>query len=134
MSQRRVTSNFQPLQVGSPKVIDFSDRTQAEPLQIDPLLDQDRIDPLSVLQKDTPPSRSDATCDAAYRVYDGKRRYSVLTQGPLTDQPVTPDQVDAALSLGQAPPTTQVPDHPTNALSILRPATRNQSSHHEPAR
>lgn len=89
----------------SPKVIDFSDRTQAEPLQIDPLLDQDRIDPLSVLQKILRQVDQTQTCDAAYRVYDGKRRYSVLTQGPLTDQPVTPDQVDAALSLGQAPPT-----------------------------
>ncbi|MBT7885977.1 MAG: hypothetical protein HN579_05360, partial [Gammaproteobacteria bacterium] len=41
---------FPLVQGGIPTVIDFSDRTQAQPLLIDPTLDRDRIDPLSVLQ------------------------------------------------------------------------------------
>ena len=96
-----------PIAPGStPLVIDFSDRTQAQPLPVDPLLDQDRIDPLSVLQKVLRQVNQVQTCDAVYRVYDGKRRYTVLTSNRATGQRGNEDLIDAAAAR-QAPPKIQ---------------------------
>ena len=96
-----------PMTPGStPTVIDFSDRTQAEALPVDPLLDQDRIDPLLVLQKLLRQVNQVQTCDAVYRVYDGKRRYTVLTSNRATGQRGNEDLIDAAAA-GQAPPKIQ---------------------------
>ena len=89
----------------TPLVIDFSDRTQAQPLPVDPLLDQARIDPLSVLQKVLRQVNQVQTCDAVYRVYDGKRRYTVLTSNRATGQRGNEDLIDAAAR--QAPPKIQ---------------------------
>jgi len=97
-----------PMTPGStPTVIDFSDRTQAEALPVDPLLDQDRIDPLSVLQKLLRQVNQAGTCDADYRVYDGKRRYTVLTRKIATNQPANDETIDAVAAVKQAPPTVQ---------------------------
>lgn len=97
-----------PKTAGStPRVIDFSDRTQAEPLPVDPVLDQDRIDPLSVLQKLLRQVNQTQSCDAVYRVYDGKRRYTVLTETIATDQPLSEDPIEELKAVKQAPPTVQ---------------------------
>lgn len=80
----------------TPFVIDFSDRTHPLPLKIDPTLDRDRIDPLSVLQNLLHQLDRAQTCDAVYRVYDGKRRYTVLTQERSTAPTMRDKNIDAA--------------------------------------
>ena len=86
-----------PLAAGStPFVIDFSDRTHPLPLKIDPTLDRDRIDPLSVLQNLLHQLDRAQTCDAVYRVYDGKRRDTVLTQERSTAPTRRDQNIDAA--------------------------------------
>lgn len=93
-----------PIAAGSsPLVIDFSDRTQAQPLPVDPLLDQDRIDPLSVLQKLLHQVNQVQACDAVYRVYDGKRRYTVLTNNSATGQRGNRDLIDAGAAKQVSP-------------------------------
>lgn len=60
-----------------PKVLDFSDRTQAMPLLVSDALDHGRIDPLHALQKILARINLHRKCEARYAVYDGKRRYQV---------------------------------------------------------
>ena len=87
---------------GTPAVIDFSDRTHPSPLKIDPTLDRDRIDPLSVLQNLRHQLDREQSCNAVYRVYDGKRRYTVLTQEHITDKAIRVEKIGAAEQAMQA--------------------------------
>ena len=112
---------FPLAQGGIPTVIEFSDRTQAQPLLIDPTLDRDRIDPLSVLQNLINQLNQEATCDAVYGVYDGKRRYTVSTQKTSIGQPLNEALVD------EDPLTTQNAPRTIQCQVSLQTATSNQS-------
>ena len=113
---------FPLVQGGIPTVIEFSDRTQAQPLLIDPTLDRDRIDPLLVLQNLINQLNQEATCDAVYRVYDGKRRYTVSTQKTSIGQPLNEALVD------EDPLTTQNAPRTIQCQVSLQTATNNQSN------
>ena len=112
---------FPLAQGGIPTVIEFSDRTQAQPLLIDPTLDRDRIDPLSVLQNLIIQLNQEETCDAVYRVYDGKRRYTVSIQKTSIGQPLNEALVDGT------PLTAQKPPRMIQCQVSLQTATSNQS-------
>lgn len=61
----------------APQVRAFLDRTQATPLTPVAHLDSGRIDPLATLKKIHTRINVAQSCDGNYRVYDGKRRYTV---------------------------------------------------------
>lgn len=83
-----------------PLVNDFLDSTAASALTPDPKVDQGRIDPLAALQQMLGRVNSDRECAAEYRVYDGKRRYTVLSESTQT-KPSRPKSTQPTVSDAQ---------------------------------
>ena len=119
-----VTSNFPLVRAAFQRSSNSQTALKPQPLLIDPTLDRDRIDPLSVLQNLINQLNQEATCDAVYRVYDGKRRYTVSTQKTSIGQPLNEALVD------EDPLTTQNAPRTIQCQVSLQTATNNQSRRH----